>query len=223
MEIGNYKIRRVPGEKIRKISPIYHEFGNSAIHEDFPKLIPYGEIWIDEIISPQEQVFLIINSLTRYKLINNKVPSHLAYKAAIKKERAERSKVDGINFKGKTFEKPPVKIYMRLYKDLWDVKVWNVSGQRVRDLYKTDFIEGGHHYVYPWIPESEIWIDDFTDKKEKPQILVHEFIERKLMKEKHLSYNKAHLIAAREEFKREHNFTYEDLDSLDDIKVKELL
>ena len=66
------------------------------------------------------------------------------------------------------------------------VNVWLVDGNLVRSYYKTDYTEGGHGYVYPWVPKPEIWIEDGADHREVPYIVCHEYIERRLMRDEGL-------------------------------------
>lgn len=70
------------------------------------------------------------------------------------------------------------------------VRVYFVDGKFIRDNIDPDFTEGGHHYVYGWIPESEIWLDDHN-RDELQYILVHELHERSLMA-KGVDYDTAH-------------------------------
>jgi hypothetical protein len=80
------------------------------------------------------------------------------------------------------------------------VKVWVVDGNLVRSYYKTDYTEGGHGYVYPWVPRPEIWVEDGVDHRELPFIVRHEYLERRLMRDEGLDYDTAHEICSRVEF-----------------------
>lgn len=72
------------------------------------------------------------------------------------------------------------------------VKVMRVNGARVRDS-EIEFTMGGHHYRYPdLIPENEIWIDDSLAEKDILATLVHEFVERTVMKMLGMEYETAH-------------------------------
>ena len=85
-----------------------------------------------------------------------------------------------------------------------DFKVCAVNGDFVRDsdtgLNFNQFVDGGHHYVtsYPGykkhIPEDEIWIDDVFRSKphDLSAIILHEKLERYLMKYHGMSYDDAH-------------------------------
>jgi hypothetical protein len=103
----------------------------------------------------------------------------------------------------KTDKKPHKDIYIKKYGDMKeeDIEVFYVDGEVVRNKFKSDFIEGGHGFVYQWIPNNEIWIEYGPEStKEAPFILLHEYVERTLMKYKKISYEKAHNIAAKVEF-----------------------
>ena len=70
-------------------------------------------------------------------------------------------------------------------------KVYLVPGEDVRNNILTEFIGGGHHLVYSWIPENEIWIDTGVPEDDRPFILVHEIYEIALM-QRGYSYDVAH-------------------------------
>jgi hypothetical protein len=67
-----------------------------------------------------------------------------------------------------------------------------IDGTKVRDNTDIDFTEGGHHYVYDYIPEEQIWIDYSEAKKDSKCIKIHEFVERLVMKEMNVPYDEAH-------------------------------
>lgn len=70
-------------------------------------------------------------------------------------------------------------------------KVYLVPGEDVRNNILTEFIGGGHHLVYSWIPGNEIWIDTGVPEDDRPFILVHEIYEIALM-QRGYSYDVAH-------------------------------
>lgn len=75
------------------------------------------------------------------------------------------------------------------------VQVWAVDGAAVRNRFTSRFIGGGHHWVYPWIPENEVWIEEATPEEDQPYYLLHELHERKLMQRDALDYDTAHARA----------------------------
>jgi len=61
---------------------------------------------------------------------------------------------------------------------------------------------GGHAYVYPkYVPEDEVWADIKMEQVDQFATIVHELVERNLMKNKHITYSKAHEEASRQEKK----------------------
>lgn len=92
------------------------------------------------------------------------------------------------------------------YED--DAKVMAVNGDAVKDNGFIKFVDGGHHYVdakdpkkeqqyAKHIPEDEIWIDDvfLAKPNDMEGDILHEKLERHLMKYYGFSYDKAHEIA----------------------------
>jgi hypothetical protein len=102
-----------------------------------------------------------------------------------------------------------VNLNKMIFLEIDKLKICVVNGDFVRDnhpgLNFVEFVDGGHHYVdsdlpeneqkyAKHIPEDEIWIDDVFLKKpnDMEAIILHEMIERKLMRDKGLSYEIAH-------------------------------
>ena len=67
-----------------------------------------------------------------------------------------------------------------------------VDGTYVRDETDIEFTMGGHGYCYDYIPKDEIWIDDSMEDKDRHATIIHEFVERYVMKEFDLEYEDAH-------------------------------
>ena len=107
---------------------------------------------------------------------------------------------EGILAKEKTLNK-------KLLEEKDGVKIYSVNGDYIRNsnpgLDFDEFVEGGHHYVTSSpkyaknIPEDEIWIDDvhLIKSYDLQAIVLHELVERSLMKDHKLSYDKAHTVA----------------------------
>lgn len=72
--------------------------------------------------------------------------------------------------------------------------VWLVDGTRIRDEISPDFIGGGHHFVYPWIPENEIFIEVSTPAADRDAYILHELRERAMMI-RGMEYEAAHEMA----------------------------
>ena len=73
-----------------------------------------------------------------------------------------------------------------------------VDGTHVRNVYDSDFSQGGNGFRYRFISRNEIWIDAEIDEVEWPYIVLHECYEAEKMKAG-MSYDKAHMLAKREE------------------------
>ena len=59
--------------------------------------------------------------------------------------------------------------------------VWLVDGAIIRNVEDVEFIGGGHHFRYPWIPRAEIWLEHDTSAEDIRFYLLHELHERGLM------------------------------------------
>lgn len=181
------------------------EFTNFATHADFPALIPRDEIWIDERLFPEEGLFYVANALVRLRSKERCAAERRSYDSGLNVERILRESVTGITFRhGRAHTRIPHSIYARPYLTLPDpmfsIDVWCVHGNVVRCYYKTDYCEGGHGYVYPWVPKRQIWIEEDLKASEIPYIVSHEYLELRLMRDEELAYDAAHKICAKIEF-----------------------
>ena len=84
-------------------------------------------------------------------------------------------------------------------------KIYIVDGKYVRLHNDIDFLDGGHHLVYSFIPDDEIWIDDQQSPEEAYYTTIHELAENKLMEDKGMDYEAAHNIASRIEHRARQN------------------
>ena len=202
---ADYTVYAVNGLAVRNAARPDEEFGNYATQDEFPDLIPKGEIWISEKIAAREGVFFIANALARLSRYAAGATDR-AEEDGLDVERVLREKINGIAFRdGKPHARVPAEVYLDRYAELPDpkgppVEVWLVDGNVVRSYYKTDYTEGGHGVVYPWVPETQIWIEDGVDHRELPFIVTHEYIERRLMRDEKLDYDTAHPICSKVEF-----------------------
>jgi hypothetical protein len=202
---ADYTVYSVNGLAVRNFAQPDEEFGNFAAHDDFSRLIPKGEIWLSEKLVPTEGVFFIANALTQLSR-QAAGATEKSYEDGCEVERALREKINGIEFRdGKPHKRPPDEIYLEHYITLPDpqgpVEVWLIDGNLARSYYKTDYTQGGHGYVYPWVPRPQIWVENGADRRELPFIISHEYTERRLMRDAGLSYDKAHEICSKVEFK----------------------
>jgi hypothetical protein len=114
--------------------------------------------------------------------------------------------LDGADYRGgKPNHRVPKKVYVGRYVTLPDgrfpVEVWLVDGSVVRGTYKTDYTEGGHGYVYRWIPKDQIWAEFNLHPSELPFIIAHEYLELRLMRDEKLDYDTAHDICSKMEYR----------------------
>lgn len=226
---GKFKMYLVDDETIRNKAEYSEEFSDYGVNigkKGLPtlnfKFIPEDEIWIAKSLKPSERHFIIENALHYIRGIERKMDPGDAYDSALKYEKAQRTK-DALSkyhlklkkeIKYPSHTEVPGKVYIKKYGTIHDegddVKIYLIKGEVVRDLYKTDYVEGGHAYVYNWIPKDEIWIESSVKPDEIPVILLHEFLERTLMKFRHFPYVKAHVAASKAEFEHRGIFTKKD-------------
>jgi len=206
----DFRVYAVNAFAIRDKARADEEFTNFATRDEFPDLIPEGEIWITEKSANKEGLFFTANALTCIKEQARGKSEETASSSGLEVERTLRAKVNGIAFRdGRPHKRVPESIYRHRYLVLPDqkfpIKVWVVDGNLVRSYYKTDYAEGGHGYVYPWVPRNEIWIDDSVHVREMPFIVAHEYIEHRLMRDENIDYDTAHEICSRVEFQLRKN------------------
>jgi len=89
------------------------------------------------------------------------------------------------------------------------VDVWLVSGNKVAARYSDQWKHdnstddhnyiGGHHFVFDYIPENEIWVSDQDEESDRQRTALHEFVERKCMSEDGMNYALAHQEALKAE------------------------
>jgi hypothetical protein len=70
--------------------------------------------------------------------------------------------------------------------------IWIVDGFVIRRDLFGEFLYGGNHQRYPWIPKDEIWIDNAISAEEFKYTLIHEINERDLMANLGMNYSEAH-------------------------------
>jgi len=200
-EVSGFKVFIVDGDYIRdNIDEEFTNFGQNYLFSFIPK----NEFWIDKERVGWEYKYYINSMLTVNRLLAKGVSRSEAIKIADKEERSERAKSQLV-IKRIKLKEHPEKLIHSVHKDLLQkystkkVKVWIVSGEIVRDLFFIDFTEGGHGYVYDFVPKDEVWIDDDIDLDEIKFILLHELHERALMS-KGMKYDQAHKSSSKIEY-----------------------
>jgi len=193
---GKIKIYQVDGKQIR--TTVDKEFTNFGQHFLY-SYIPEYEFWLDVEASVDERKYFIDHLLIEWKLMKQGMPYAKALEMADIQEKSERGKKQ--KFLGAT---DGAKTHLKLLGKTQDgLEVWVIDGQAVRSNYYIDFTEGGHYYVYPWVPQNEVWLDNDVVESERPYVLLHELFERNLMK-LGWEYHKAHRLASRIEWNCRH-------------------
>ncbi|MDM8001069.1 MAG: hypothetical protein QUS33_14060 [Dehalococcoidia bacterium] len=203
-ERGDLKVWVVDGSYIR--GHIDEEFTNFGQHYSFP-FIPSDELWLDDATETDEQQFFIDHLLVEHRLMAKGVSYDKALAAGDQAERKERRRAGDVARLTHHGQKLPDgrDVHKRLWKKLENgVAVWIVSGRMVRSVFDIDFTEGGHDYVYEFVPEKEVWIDDDILEPERPYVLVHELHERNRMASG-WPYSKAHAESSRLEYRCRHH------------------
>lgn len=203
-ERGDIKVWVVDGTYIR--GKIDEEFTNYGQYYRFP-YIPENELWLDREAISDESRFFIDHLLVEHRLMKKGVSYGKALVEADRVERKERRRSGDIARVIKRSDSLPdaAKVHQRLWKKLENgISVWIVSGRLVRSVFDIDFTEGGHDYVYEFVPEKEVWIDDDVEEPERAYMLVHELHERKRMAAG-LTYNLAHAESSRLEYRCRHH------------------
>ncbi len=202
-ERGNFKIWIVDGSYIR--THIDEEFTNFGQHFRY-SYIPEDELWIDREAEHDERQFFIDHLLVEHRLMAKGLPYGKALVEADREERKERRRAGDVSRLTKHGKELPdgKQVHERLWKKLESgLGVWIVNGRLVRSVFDIDFTEGGHDYVYEFVPENEVWIDDAIVEPERGYVLLHELHERNLMA-RGWSYNKAHADSSLVEYHCRH-------------------
>jgi hypothetical protein len=201
---NDFTIWVVDGSYIR--TRIDEEFTNFGQHYRFP-YIPEREFWIDQEAHHDEHRFFVEHLLVENRLMAGGMPYEQAIVEADRAERKERRRAGdlrAVTHAGQALPDPE-RVHERLWKKLENgISVWIVNGRMVRSVYDIDYTEGGHDYVYEFVPENEIWIDDAIVENERGYVLLHELHERNLMA-KGWPYSKAHADSSHIEYHCRHH------------------
>ena len=184
----------VDGRYIRTYTD--EEFTNFGQHYRF-SFIPKGEFWIDDEAIPDETDFYTAHLVIEYEAMEQGKSYAEAIDLADKVEREMRHKQNGgplIDPVRKLLDSRKVKLRL-LHTTENNVQVWLVDGSLVRSWLHIDFTEGGHDFVYSYVPDNEVWIDNDIGWDERGFVILHEIFERNRMAEG-WPYSKAHAAAS---------------------------
>jgi hypothetical protein len=203
-EIGKFAVWIVDGCYIR--GHVDEEFTNFGQHYRYP-YIPADEFWIDQEASEDEHRFFIEHLLVERRFMARGTSYDKALEAADRTERKERRRAGDLKRLTRNGKKLPNghDVHVRLWKKLESgLSVWIVNGRLVRSAFDIDFTAGGHDYVYEFVPENEVWIDDDIEEQERGYVLLHELHERNKMAGG-WPYSKAHQDSSRIENRARHH------------------
>ena len=203
-ERGDLHVWVVDGSYIR--GHIDEEFTNFGQHYRY-RYIPQNELWLDQEGNPDEQRFFIDHLLVEHRLMAKGMPYAKALDEADRVERGERRRSGDLRRMTHDGRELPDghDVHERLWKRLENgLSVWIVNGRRVRSAFDIDFTAGGHDYVYEFVPNGEVWMDDDIEESERGYVLLHELHERNRMATG-WPYSKAHAESSRLEYHCRHH------------------
>lgn len=187
--VGDVEVWSVDGYEVRKNIEI--EFTNFAHHYRFP-VIPENEIWVDHEASDNESLFFFAHCVVERALMKKGIDYQKALEIANEVELELRRKEGDPELGPKEVES----VKKSLLSTLPDgTTLWRVDGRKIRSGYDINFTEGGHEYVYKYVPAGEVWIDDDLTPKDVPFVILHELLEQQLMR-KGYAYPHAHKVCS---------------------------
>jgi hypothetical protein len=189
------KIWIVDGAYIRK--GINEEFSNFGHHFSIPQ-IPRDEIWLDREAHPDEQRFFIAHAvIERQAMLDGKSYEEARHLACDAEYRLREHTPDLRHVAPGRSLPEADRVHVRLRKALEDgTSVWIVDGRLVRTVFDIEFTEGGHEFVYEFVPHGQVWVDDDVVEEEIGYVILHELHERNLMA-KGMPYDAAHASASK--------------------------
>lgn len=185
------KVWVVDGANVRTF--IDEEFTNFGQHYRF-SFIPENEFWLDMEHVCDESEYFIEHLRVEWLLMRQGKSYDDAVTEAGKIEKEMRRKHGDIQRVINPVTKlvDPKLFRVKLLKALDNgVKVWMVDGCLVRSVLNIDFVQGGHEYVYSWVPPMDVWVDNDIDWTERGFVILHELHERNKMADG-MAYSQAH-------------------------------
>lgn len=180
--------------------PFRRMAGNNAVHS---YTTPEGT-WVDVQVRPRKEVDYLRSGIERLKNLteperqNILLEKHKVHSSgdhdAYKKWKNEFYERYGVIPPGGDWSKVAAELRRshapRTGPD--KLKIKTVDGTKVRDNIDTDFTMGGNPSRYSYIPKGEMWVENNLSNKDRVSTVIHEAIEHRLMKNKGMSYEKAH-------------------------------
>lgn len=95
---------------------------------------------------------------------------------------------------------------MKLITTLNDgTKIIEVDGSYIRHNIDVEFMQGGHGYVYKYIPKDQIWVEKMLSSDDQEHNLKHEVREYMLMRYDRFKYARAHKMVLKIELAERRN------------------
>lgn len=203
----NYKIYFVDSFKLRQSSKQFSSFLDFGTHFQFAK-IPRGEIWVANELTEFEKnlnfkaAVRFLSEIARTKRLDAALVSASAVldaeRGKISLQRNKKEKL--FIFSDEAIKAVRTKEIVKLTVADEEITIWLVDGNLIRENYSINFVDGGHGFIYSFIPKNEIWIDSAIDLNDFDSIVLHETVESQLMRKFNMNYDKAHLEATKAEY-----------------------
>src|SRR5262249_44643931 len=116
-----YTVYAVDPLAVRDASQADEEFGNFAVHDEFPRLIPEDEIWVTDRIADAEGLYFVANAVVLLRAKAQGQPEERAYETGLNVERFLRRKLRGAEYRGsRPHQRVPQRVYAEVYATLPD-------------------------------------------------------------------------------------------------------
>jgi hypothetical protein len=172
------------------VSADFPEYGTHYSMSEIPK----DEIWVGSDVDENEYDYWIREGLAEYR-----------YCERGKSEEKAEDEAANTEYSFHKHIKDGEAIKQKLYGRVGPISIYLVDGEAVRDRYNSDWQDGGHGYIYDYIPKTEIWLDDHLHPFDLKCILLHEIHEMNRMRFNHWPYLRAHNEANKFESKARKN------------------
>ncbi|MGH7743816.1 MAG: hypothetical protein ACREQ5_03220, partial [Candidatus Dormibacteria bacterium] len=223
-QFGKFYVYTVDGDAVRNYSVEGEDFSDWATHSQL-HCIPPERVWVNDELDEDEQAIAASVGLEFLQRIDEGISPAVAASAANRAELKMRGTTQA-NQRHADKEAPrevPIEVYYDPIFPIDDGRVlcWFVNDDAVRSTFYEDWIEGGNHERYAWIPKGQIWVA--KGQPDWPVILLHEFAEQTLMAGG-MEYNPAHRLASQLEFNARHGgFTADDARALTHERVMQMI
>jgi hypothetical protein len=168
MKASNVEIKLVDGFKIRNTLDIdftvFHYSSNIGTYFAPKFYIPENEGWLDYRFKNEKDSLIALEDVE----FPNSIKSFTEQREYLKKHFVK----DG-----------PIPSFKLSEKQDDELKVIEVDGKIVREFIDPEFVFGGHHYVYDYVPQGELWLDVHMDPLEIPFVQLHEKVEWEFMRD----------------------------------------